>query len=101
MARLKLITEAKAFARLDVNLLLGDFTNQLPADLPKAWGTLVQIFLDEVDISAGVFGRIAFAAEIVGEAVLVGSLLPGPGGTSAGFTLSAQYGYLRVEGQLP
>jgi hypothetical protein len=93
IARLQLITEVKAFARLDVNLLLGDFNNQLTARLPKAWGTLIQIFLDEVEIGAGVFGRIAFAAEVVGEAVLVGSLLPAANGASAGFTYSTQYGY--------
>jgi hypothetical protein len=93
IARLQLITEAKAFARLDVNLLVGEFTSQLTSRLPKAWGTLIQIFLDEVEIGAGVFGRIAFAAEIVGEAVLVGSLLPAANGTSAGFTYSTQYGY--------
>ena len=93
IARLQLLSEAVAFAKLDVNLLLGDFTNQLTAKLPSGWGTLIQIFLEEVQIGAGVFGKVVFAAEIVGEAVLVGSLLPAADGTSAGFTYSGHYGY--------
>lgn len=90
VAKLDLALEAAAYVQLDVSFESSAFQNDLKTLLPGVWGRLIDIFLDEIELEAGVAARAAFAAEIVGELMLVGSLLP-QDGMGAGFTFAAQF----------
>ena len=91
VARLRAQVEAAAYARATVKLELEVFTELLGQSMRgDALIELVGIFLDEIVVEAGVWARAAFAAELLGEAVLSGSLLPSAQG-GGGFTFSMKY----------
>lgn len=92
IARLELAAEAAVFVGLDVRLAADEFEQLVRARLGEGLLVdLLDIFLDETEIGAGVWARAAFAAELVGEASLTGSLLP-TGDQPAGVSFALRYG---------
>ena len=91
VARFRAQAEAAAFIRAGLALRLDAFRDLTRDRVPGAFGRLLEIFFEETAIQAGLWARAAFAAQVLGEATLAGSLTPGPG-REAGFTFSARYG---------
>lgn len=87
VARVRAQAAASAFLRASVNLDSDVFSDALKGRLSGTWLELVDIFLTELSFGAGLWGKVAFAAEAVGEAALVGNLL----GENPGFTCSFQF----------
>ncbi len=92
VARFRAQIEASAYVRATLALQLDEFYRLLRGQVPAGpMERMLEIFLEEVEIEAGLWARAAFAAQIFGEATLTGSLLGSPG-MPAGFTFSLQYG---------
>ncbi|HKP51291.1 MAG TPA: hypothetical protein VJ183_01420 [Chloroflexia bacterium] len=87
VARVRAQAAASAFLRASVSLDSAVFSASLKGKLSGTWLELVDIFLSELSLGAGLWGKVAVAAEAVGEAALVGSLV----GENPGFTCSFQY----------
>jgi hypothetical protein len=90
VARFQAQAAAAAFVSASVGLELDVFRQRVSGLVAAPLDQLLEIFLDEIEVSAGIWGRAAFAAEILGEAALVGSLLA-TATRPAGFSFSLQY----------
>ena len=92
VARFRAQAEAAAYVRAAVGLDSQAFASLVTSRFDGPMRELCEIFLDEVVVEAGVWARAAFAAEIVAEAALTGSLLGTSDGGAPGFSFSARYG---------
>lgn len=84
VARADLAVAASAFVSLQLSLRLHELEQMVHDQLPGPGGDLVAILLDEFQLSAGLWAKAAFAAELHAQAVLAGSLV----GDNPGFTFS-------------
>ena len=92
VARFRAQLEAAAYIRAAVRLRLDDFQDRVRLVVPPGpMARLLEIFLEEAKIEAGMWARAAFAAEAFGEATLTGSLF-GNSASRPGFSFSLQYG---------
>jgi hypothetical protein len=83
---------AVAYVSAALELELDEFYRRVHGRVPAGpMDRLLEIFFDEVAVEAGLWARATFAAEVLGEATLTGSLLPNASG-GPGFTYSLQYG---------
>ena len=91
VARLQAQAAASASIAATVSLEVASFRQLLGTRFAPPFDQLLDVFLEELVIEAGIWGRASFAAELYGEALLAGSLLPsateGPG-----FTFSTRWG---------
>lgn len=92
VVRLQAQAEAAAYVSASLGLEFDVFKGLVRDRLgPGPLADALDVFLEEAVIEAGFWARAAFAAEILGEATLTGSLLPeakdGPG-----FSFVVQYG---------
>jgi hypothetical protein len=87
-AQLAAVAYVNAAVKLDVYEFSQRVHRRVPAG-PRY--RLLEIFFEEVAVEAGLWARATFAAEVLGEATLTGSLLPNASG-GPGFTYSLQYG---------
>jgi hypothetical protein len=83
--------EASASVAATVRLELETFKRLMRERFDGPLASLLEIFLQEAVVEAGAWGRVAVAAEVEGQLVVAGSLLPSATG-GAGFTCAAQYG---------
>lgn len=90
VARLQAQAEVAAFVQAQFGLELATVQNLVRQRFQGPMRDLCDIFLDEAVLEAGVWARAAFAAELLAEATLTGSLLPSEDG-HAGFSFSVQY----------
>jgi Lamin Tail Domain len=91
VARLRAQAEVAGYLKARLGLPLSTFRELVRERVPAVMGRLLDIFFEETAIEAGLWARAAFAAEVLGEVRLAGSLLSSPG-REAGFTFSARYG---------
>ncbi len=86
VARLRAQAEASAFISAGIGLEAEVFKSLLRERIGEGpFVELLEIFLDEVVVEAGFWARASASAQVVGEAALTGTLLPGPG-RAAGFS---------------
>ncbi|MEO5997116.1 MAG: hypothetical protein ABIN89_10260 [Chitinophagaceae bacterium] len=90
IARFQAQAAAAAYVGATVGLEFNVFREQIGTLIPSPLDELLDVFLEEIELSAGFWGRAAFAAEIRGEAVLAGSLSP-TAPNDPGFSFSLQY----------
>jgi hypothetical protein len=90
IARLRAKLAATAFVSAALTLDRGVLEQGIKANFGEPMSSLLDIVLDELDVEAGLWGRASFAAELLGEAVLAGTLLPSAD-DGAGFTFSTCY----------
>src|SRR6266851_3962979 len=90
IARLQAKLALTAFVTAAISLDRGVLEQTVRADFGGPMSSLLDIVLDELDISAGFWGRASLAIQALGEAVLAGTLLPSADG-GAGLTFSARY----------
>ena len=91
VARVQAQAEAGAYLRAALGLELLAFRDLVRGQFEGPLRELCDIFLEEAVVEAGLWARAAFAAEIVAETTLTGSLVSsGPRGP--GFSFSAEYG---------
>jgi hypothetical protein len=83
--------EASASVAANLRLELEAFRGLMRDRFDGPLASLLEVFLQEAVFEAGVWGRVAVAAEVEGQLVVAGSLLPSATG-GAGFTCAAQYG---------
>jgi Lamin Tail Domain len=91
VARLQAQAEVSGTAALTLSIGLDELKRLAAAHSSRPIAELLDVFFEEFAIGAGVWGRAAFSAEIVGEALVAGSLLPGADG-GAGFSASVEWG---------
>lgn len=91
VARLRAQAEVAGFVRATLAMELDEFRNLVRDGVPGVMGRLLEIFFEESSVEAGLWARAAFAAEVLGEASLAGTLVSSAG-REAGFTFSARYG---------
>ena len=91
VARVQAQAEAGAYLRATLGLELQAFRDLVRGQFEGPLRELCDIFLEEAVVEAGLWARAAFAAEIVAEATLTGSLVSSGSG-SPGFSFSAEYG---------
>src|SRR5690242_14195936 len=91
VARFRAQAAAAASVRASLDLEFEVFRGLIREHFDPPVEDLLEIFLDEVRIGAGIWGRAAFSAEIYAQAALAGSLLETPE-HEAGFTFTAEYG---------
>jgi hypothetical protein len=90
IARLQAKLALTAFVTAVLSLDRAVLEQTVQAQFGGPMSSLLDIVLDELDISAGFWGRVSIAIEAVGEAVLAGTLLPSADG-GAGLSFSARY----------
>jgi hypothetical protein len=90
VARLQAEAEAAAYVQAQLGLELAPLRELVRARFEGPMRELCDIFLEEAALEAGVWARAAFAAELLAEATLTGSLVPSQDGR-AGFSFSVQY----------
>ena len=91
IARVQAQAEAGAYLRAALGLELQVFRDLVRGQFEGPLRELCDIFLEEAVVEAGLWARAAFAAEMVAEATLTGSLVSSGSG-SPGFSFSAEYG---------
>src|SRR5204863_611750 len=91
VARFQAQAAVAAYASATLALSASEFRRLVRENTEWPLEGLLEIFVDEVEVSAGVWGRASFAAEVFGEAVLAGSLLP-TAAHGPGFSFSFRYG---------
>ncbi|HEX7168635.1 MAG TPA: lamin tail domain-containing protein [Acidimicrobiales bacterium] len=91
VVRFQAQAEAAAYASLAISLELGELYRRVGLRVPSPLDELLTVFFDEVECSAGLWARVAFAAQVHGQAVLSGSLLPNVAG-GPGFAFRVGYG---------
>jgi hypothetical protein len=91
VAQFQIQAELAAFAGARLRLGLDEFRHLVRGRVDGPLEQLLEVFFEEAVFEAGVWGRAAFAAEIIGEAMLTGSLLPSATG-GPGFTFSFGFG---------
>lgn len=87
LALLRVQLEAAGFVEATVEVD-AQFAEKLLGSMPGPLAGLIDIFLDELVINAGVWAHAGVCAQLVAEVKLTGSLLPVD---EAGFTFSAQF----------
>jgi hypothetical protein len=90
VARLQAKLALTAFVSAALTLDRSALEQTVRADFSGPMSTLLDIVLDELDVSAGFWGRASLAIQALGEAVLAGTLLPSADG-GAGLSFSARY----------
>lgn len=91
VARLEAEAEAAAWVTVQLALELDALRDLIVKELPDSWIPVVDAFLAEVEIRAGLFGKASASAEIIAQAVLAGSFVADSDADfPAGFTFSAQ-----------
>jgi hypothetical protein len=90
VARLQAQAEAAAYVQAQLGLELAPLRELVRARFEAPMREFCDIFLEEAALEAGVWARAAFAAELLAEATLTGSLLPSQDGRT-GFSFSVQY----------
>ncbi len=83
--------EASASVAANLRLELEAFRRLMRDRFDGPLAPLLEVFLQEAVFEAGVWGRVAVAAEVEGQLVVAGSLQTSATG-GAGFTCAAQYG---------
>jgi hypothetical protein len=91
VARLQAQAAASASIAATVSLEVEAFRQLLGTRFAPPFEQLLDVFLDELVIEAGIWGRASFAAELYGEALLAGSLVPSAS-EGPGFTFSTRWG---------
>src|SRR6266567_1947395 len=91
VARLQAQAAASASIAATVSLEVESFRQLLGTRFAPPFEQLLDVFLDELVIEAGIWGRASFAAELYGEALLAGSLMRAASG-GPGFTFSTRWG---------
>jgi hypothetical protein len=87
VARVSAGAAAGVSLRATIDADLGELLEALRADhVADAYLPLLDVFVSELTVSAGLWARASLAAEAHGEVRLVGSLVPGPDGAPPGFT---------------
>jgi hypothetical protein len=90
VARLQAKLALTAFVTAAISLDRAVLGQKVHAQFSGPMASLLDIVLDELDVSAGFWGRESIAIQAVGEAVLAGTLLPSADG-GAGLSFSARY----------
>lgn len=93
VARLRAQAAAAAFIRAEIALDSQVFAQQLRDQFVGPWLKLVDIFLSEVKIGAGLWGKVAASIQLLAEAAIVGNLLGKQPGFTCSFQYAAGYGY--------
>ena len=88
IARAELDAAASAYAALALSLRPSELERLMGAQQSGLVGDLTDILLDELQLSAGLWARASFAAELMGRAALALSLI----GDSPGFTFTFEGG---------
>jgi hypothetical protein len=91
VARLQAQAAASASIAATVSLEVESFRQLLGTRFAPPFEQLLDVFLDELVIEAGIWGRASFAAELYGEALLAGSLMRAAS-EGPGFTFSTRWG---------
>ena len=88
VARFQAQAEAAAWVRAQIGLEFALFRRLLQDDvkLSGVWLELANIFIDESNLQAGLWGKASFSAEVVGQAAVYGSLVHA-GDIDPGFTV--------------
>jgi hypothetical protein len=92
IAQLTAEAEAAAWITAEVGLDIETLEQMARVRLSGIWLELLEIFLAELTVSAGIWAGVSFSAEAYGRAYLVGNLLETADGSSPGFTFEAGYG---------
>ncbi len=87
VARFDAQAEAAVWVRAELDVDAGLFAADFAQSLPAPWGRLASVFMKHVEIGAGLWGKASVSAEILGDAVFAGSLLP-VGDEDPGFTFA-------------
>jgi hypothetical protein len=91
VARIDAAAEAAAYLRASLGLDLQVFERRVRERFEGPLAELCGIFLEETAVEAGLWARVAFAAQLHGEATVTGSLLSSATG-GPGFSVSLAYG---------
>jgi hypothetical protein len=92
IAQLTAEAEAAAWITAEVGLDIATLEQMARVKLSGIWLELLEIFLAELTVSAGIWAGVSFSAEAYGRAYLVGNLVETADGSSPGFTFEAGYG---------
>jgi hypothetical protein len=87
VARFRAQAAAAAYLNARIGLPIDVFRGMVREQLPPGWAPFADIFLSELLVEAGFWARASFAAEVLAEATVTGTLL----GEHPGFTCSAQW----------
>jgi hypothetical protein len=90
VARFRAQAEAAGTVNLAVSLEMDELKKLVAERQAIPAPELLDIFFEEFVMGAGMWGRASFSAQILGEAVLAGSLLPSATG-GPGFSASAEW----------
>jgi hypothetical protein len=90
VARFQVAAEAAAYVQAQLGLDVATLRSLVGARFTGAMKDLCDIFLDEVVLQAGLWARAAFAAEILGQASVTGSLFSADG-NGGGFSFTFDY----------
>jgi hypothetical protein len=88
----RLEASASAYVKASVKLELDALRDAIAIDLDPIMSDLLEVFLEEVNVEAGIWARAQFAAAAVGEISILGNLLPSPGTPTPGFSMRLQFG---------
>jgi hypothetical protein len=92
IAQLTAEAEAAAWITAEVGLDIETLEQMARVKLSGIWLELLELFLAELTVSAGIWAGVSFSAEVYGRAYLVGNLVETADGSSPGFTFEAGYG---------
>jgi hypothetical protein len=76
VARFQAQLEAAAWVAAEIGLDLQALLGLIGKRASKPWLSLMNVFLNEFDIRAGVWGKASFSAQVFAEAAIVGHLIP-------------------------
>ena len=89
VARLQVEAEAAAWVEAQVALELIELRDLVADAFPPVWAPVVDAFLSEARINAGLFAKASASAELVAQAILTGSFVAdSDAALPAGFTCS-------------
>ncbi len=91
VARLEIKAEVAGFVRADLQLRAAQLVERIRNRVPASLGPLVDVFVEEVVVQAGLWGRAGLAIEIFGQLTVTGSLLS-VGELGPGYTFTLRYG---------
>jgi hypothetical protein len=90
VTRMQAQVSASAFLSAEVGLDLGAFRELLRNRAASKWFDVIEIFLEETRMGAGVYAKGSVAASAVAEVCFVGNLIQLENGRPPGFTFSVQ-----------